>query len=100
MTDHNSLLGLSDRDLLMRCSEATHQHFKGGLYRLLGHALDADTGEAILGKDGLPRVVYEHVYPHARQIWVRDRSEWEEVVNWEDYGSAQLRCTRFRPLRK
>ena len=41
---HEDLLGLSDRDLKLRAGTATHQHYKGGLYRYVGYIRDADTG--------------------------------------------------------
>jgi hypothetical protein len=48
---------------------ATHRHYKGGLYRELGvghHSEDKDA-------DGKPikMVIYEHLYPHERGLWVR-----------------------------
>lgn len=80
---HEDLVGLPDRDLLLRAGDATHQHYKGGLYRLLGPVRDAETGKAVeastLGNPG-GRVVYEHVYPYMRELWIRDRFEFEEVL--------------------
>jgi hypothetical protein len=77
------LVGLPDRALLMRAGNATHQHYKGGLYKLLGPVRDADTGKAVpaseLGRSG-GRVVYEHLYPHTREFWIRDRFEFEEIL--------------------
>jgi hypothetical protein len=72
---HEELLGLSTRSLRLRCGAATHQHFKGGLYRYLGPLFDSETGERALDAKGRPLVVYEHVYPHARQIWKRSEEE-------------------------
>lgn len=72
---HGALLRLSDRDLRLRAGDATHQHYKGGLYRYIGHLCDADTGEPVRGRDGEARVIYEHVYPHQRQHWLRDHAE-------------------------
>lgn len=42
---------------------ATHRHYKGGLYRYIGVARHSETEEAV--------VVYEHLWPHARGLWVR-----------------------------
>ncbi|HYF21951.1 MAG TPA: DUF1653 domain-containing protein [Caulobacteraceae bacterium] len=42
---------------------ATHRHFKGGLYRYVGEARHSETLE--------PMVVYEHLWPHERGLWVR-----------------------------
>jgi hypothetical protein len=78
--DHEALVGLSDRDLRLRAGTATHQHYKGGLYRVVGGVCDADTGEPVMGKDGEPRVLYEHVYPHAPMFWLRDRSEFVGTI--------------------
>lgn len=77
------LVGLSDRDLLLRAGDATHQHYKGGLYRLLGPVRDADTGKAVPANDlsrGGGRVIYEHVYPYTREYWIRDREEFEDTL--------------------
>lgn len=42
---------------------ATHRHYKGGLYRYIGTARHSETEESM--------VVYEHLWPHARGLWVR-----------------------------
>lgn len=42
---------------------ATHRHYKGGLYRWIGEAKHSETME--------PMVVYEHLWPHERGLWVR-----------------------------
>jgi len=94
--DQRKLLGMSDWYLRMCCSEATHQHYKGGLYRFLGPVRDADTGEPVLGKDGEPRVLYEHVWPHPHAYWVRDLSEWAGIVQRENEDPVM----RFRQLGK
>lgn len=73
--DHTALLGKTDRELLMICSQATHQHYKGGLYRLLGPVRDSETGEVALAEDGSEWITYLHVYPHAVELWRRPASE-------------------------
>jgi hypothetical protein len=97
---HEALVGKTDHQLRLISGEATHQHFKGGLYRHLGPARDADTGEPIVGKDGKPRVAYLHLYPHARELWVRDHSEFFGAVpttNLDNYGNY-IEVPRFRRL--
>ena len=42
---------------------ATHRHYKGGLYRAIGPARHSETHETM--------VVYEHLWPHERGLWVR-----------------------------
>ncbi len=42
---------------------ATHRHYKGGLYRYIDTARHSETEESM--------VVYEHLWPHARGLWVR-----------------------------
>lgn len=71
---HEDLVGLTDRELRMFCGEATHQHFKGGLYKYHGLVRDARDGE-ILCQNGTELVLYEHVFPHERQFWVRQFDE-------------------------
>jgi hypothetical protein len=42
---------------------ATHRHYKGGLYRVIGVARHSETEE--------PMIVYEHLWPHDHGLWVR-----------------------------
>jgi hypothetical protein len=42
---------------------ATHRHYKGGLYRVIGPARHSETEE--------PMIVYEHLWPHEHAMWVR-----------------------------
>lgn len=78
---HEDLVGLSDRDLRLRAGDATHQHFKGGLYRLLGPVRDSVTGGPLTYKSNREEVlVYEHVYPHERQLWARSAKEFHETL--------------------
>jgi hypothetical protein len=44
-------------------------HKKGGIYRKLYDAKHTDGGEV---------VVYEHIWPHEKGIWVRPKAEFEE----------------------
>lgn len=92
--DHLSLLGMSDRTLLLHAGDATHQHYKGGLYKLLGPVKDSETGEVATAPDGSAWLIYEHCYPHARELWRRPASEFYEDVRVE--GKT---VPRFRPLR-
>lgn len=43
--------------------EATHVHYKGGLYKFITYATDSETKEQC--------VVYAHLWPHEKGIWVR-----------------------------
>lgn len=61
---------------------ATHRHYKGGLYRKLSEGKHSETGEEV--------VVYEHLYPHERGIWVRPT----EMFN----GHLEDGTRRFTPL--
>lgn len=100
-TAHRELLGRSDHELRLISGSATHQHYKGGLYRLVGEVKDADTGQPILGKDGRPRVLYQHCYPYAREYWARDHSEFFGTVldlSSPDVENRETRPLRFRPL--
>jgi hypothetical protein len=97
MNNHASLLGLSDRELLLHAGDATHQHYKGGLYKLLGPVRDIRTGGSLLDLDGQPMIAYLHCFPHARDIWVRSEAEFNGTVKSPTDGS-QLR--RFRPLNR
>jgi hypothetical protein len=44
-------------------AEATHRHYKGGWYKVLGEARHTETEEIM--------VVYEHLFPHERGLFVR-----------------------------
>jgi hypothetical protein len=92
---HSELLGMKDQRLRVLAPDATHQHFKGGLYRFLGKAKDADTGEYLIGKDGEPRVAYLHCYPYDREVWVRDSSEFYGMVG---HNGDSLGQPRFRQI--
>jgi hypothetical protein len=61
---------------------ATHRHYKGGLYRFIGEARHSETDERM--------VVYEHLWPHARGLWVRPAVMF--------YGSTADGIRRFEPL--
>lgn len=61
---------------------ATHKHYKGGLYRYIATALHTETGE--------DTVVYEHVYPHEKALYVRPASMF--------YGDTEDGIKRFTPL--
>lgn len=98
---HEQLVGLSDRDLRLRAGDATHQHYKGGLYRLLGPIKDSVTGDALRYRSsGEAILVYEHVYPHARELWARGEKEFHSRV--PQLGEAAAKPEewplRFRPL--
>lgn len=58
----------------------THQHYKGGLYRMLAQ-LESSSGEMIL---------YAHLYPHAPCLWCRPKAIWDSK---NEDGSV-----RFKPL--
>jgi hypothetical protein len=61
---------------------ATHRHYKGGLYRLIGVAKHSETLE--------PLVVYEHLWPHAPGLWVRPEAMF--------HGTLADGSLRFTPL--
>ena len=97
-----SLLATSDYGLSLICGEATHQHFKGGLYRMIGPVKDAETGEPLLASDGSRQILYQHCYPHEREYWVRSETEcagYVDTPEWHPYkGGCSPRIRRFRPL--
>jgi len=49
---------------------ATHRHYKGGLYRYVGEARHSETME--------PLVIYEHLWPKERGLWVRPAAMFHE----------------------
>ncbi len=61
---------------------ATHRHYKGGLYRVVGQATHSETREAM--------TVYEHLWPHDRGMWVRPAEMFHGLL---DDGTV-----RFKPL--
>ena len=61
---------------------ATHRHYKGGLYRVIGAAKHSETLE--------PMTVYEHLWPHAQGLWVRPAAMF--------YGKLADGALRFAPL--
>jgi thioredoxin 1 len=63
---------------------ATHRHYKGGLYKVVGTALHTETQEKV--------VVYEHVFPHERALYVRPHDMF--------YGNLEDGRVRFQELAK
>lgn len=61
---------------------ASHEHYKGGLYRVIGAAMHSETLESV--------IVYEQLWPKERSLWVRPAAMFNEVF---DDGTR-----RFRPL--
>ncbi|QTB82188.1 DUF1653 domain-containing protein [Burkholderia pseudomallei] len=51
---------------------ATHRHYKGGLYRVIGVARHSETEERL--------VVYERLWPKERSLWVRPEAMFEETL--------------------
>lgn len=94
---HEALVGLTDEELLKLAPEATHQHFKGGLYRYLGPARNAETGDYVRIND-IPTISYLHLYPHKQEVWIRTRGEWSSNV--PDPRNPRAWIPRFRKLRR
>lgn len=97
----------TDRELLLIAGGATHQHYKGGLYKLLGPLWSADSGQRfevpVNMNEGLyePVVAYQHLAPNARDVWMRRASEfdgWVEVPDWHPSYTNHSRIRRFRPI--
>lgn len=74
-TPHGRLIGLDDDALRAMAPEATHQHRKGGLYRDLGPAVDADTREVVRNARGTEYRGWLHVHPHAQSLLLRPIDE-------------------------
>jgi hypothetical protein len=51
-------------------AEQFFQHLDGGLYRFIAYARSADA-------DGAEVAVYEHLWPFAPGLWVRNRADFE-----------------------
>lgn len=74
-TPHGRLIGKPDEELRALAPEATHQHRKGGLYRDLGIAIDAETKLPACNSDGEELRGWLHVHPHAMQLLLRPIGE-------------------------
>jgi hypothetical protein len=61
---------------------ATHRHYKGGLYRVLGTATHSETLA--------PMTLYEHLWPNPPGLWVRPAEMFHGVL--ED---GRLRFTKL-----
>lgn len=61
---------------------ATHRHYKGGLYRVIGSARHSETLETM--------TLYEHLWPHEQGLWVRPKAMFE--------GRLDDGRIRFEPL--
>jgi thioredoxin 1 len=63
--------------------QATHRHYRGGYYKVIGTALHTETQEKL--------VVYEHVFPHEKALYVRPADMF--------YGNLEDGTVRFTPLK-
>ncbi len=63
--------------------QASHKHYKGGLYRVIGSALHTETQEKV--------VVYEHLFPHEKALYVRPAEMF--------YGNLEDGRVRFAPIK-
>ncbi|HKY02007.1 MAG TPA: DUF1653 domain-containing protein [Burkholderiales bacterium] len=61
---------------------ATHRHYKGGLYRVVGVATHSESLELM--------TVYEQLWPKARSLWVRPTELFDSLL-----AEGQQ---RFKPL--
>ncbi len=61
---------------------ATHRHYKGGLYRVVGTAKHSETLESM--------TVYEHLWPNPPGLWVRPTGMF--------HGRLEDGSVRFTPL--
>ncbi|MDB5807443.1 MAG: hypothetical protein JWN73_4765 [Betaproteobacteria bacterium] len=61
---------------------ASHRHYKGGLYRVVGIARHSETLE--------PMTLYEHLWPNQPGLWVRPQEMFE--------GRIEDGRLRFTPL--
>ena len=62
---HKELIGLSQKLLKTIAPTATHQHYKGGLYRVIGEGIHTETQEEL--------VFYEHVFPTTKLFMLDPR---------------------------
>lgn len=70
------------RELALAAEGDVRVHFKGGIYRKLGNVLSAETRR--------PLALYEHLWPHNNQIFVRDDEEFEGMKNLgEEKGEVE-----------
>ena len=74
MKPHEALVGKTHEELRSLSAEATHQHRKGGLYRDLGIAQDADTKDTYVDPRG-PLRGWLHVHPYEPSLLLRPASE-------------------------
>ena len=51
-----------------------YRHFKGGIYKYVGEAKSSDDPNKRV-------VVYQHLWPHAFQLWIRNSNEFFSYVN-------------------
>lgn len=96
------LLVHTDRELRMTSATATHQHYRGGLYQLLGVTRDADTGLVMMHSSGADQLLlYEHLWPCAHSYWLRTWDEFHGSVatpEWHPAAGSLERVRRFRPI--
>jgi len=65
-----------------------YEHYKGGLYEVIGTALHSETLEEM--------VVYKHVYGNDQGLWVRPVSMWNELVEKDGVTVIRFRWVRSK----
>ena len=83
MRPHEELVGMEHERLREMAPTATHQHRKGGLYRDMGIAQDADTKEAYRDPRG-PLRGWLHVHPYEERLLLRPASEDDKFTRIRD----------------
>ena len=86
---HTKLLGLKSEDLMKIAPLATHQHYKGGLYRKHGGTINSkEVGEPSI-------VIMEHIHPYQRRKFYISYDEFSEKVN--DSTEPRYKNLKFNP---
>jgi hypothetical protein len=69
----------SSREEALRMPGKIYEHYKGGIYRVFAEGRDSEHLREV--------VIYEHLWPHAHQYWVRPKDEF--------YGTLANGTPRF-----
>lgn len=62
---HDKLIGVEVSKLKEMAPSATHQHYKGGLYEVIGEGIHTETNEEL--------VFYKHVLPYEATLYARPK---------------------------
>ena len=81
---------IAAKDVPPEARGASHRHYKGGWYELLGFAQHTETGEAL--------ILYRHVWPHINKRMILYARPLTSFYSWIEDPPGNPTQLRFEPV--